>query len=282
MSNPKWANRAFIFSIGLLFSTAITTAQQQWQDILSKSNNFNEIVDHAQQFFQGAHTERSLGATGSGEEEADGDFVKFMRWKTYWQDLLQPDGSLGDPTTYWRSQLAARADPASLTGPYRNITWSNISHHDYLEGQIGMGRTTSMAFHPIDPKTFYVGSALGGIWKTTDGGTSYTPLGDQLPYMAVSSIVVDQANPNVLYIALSDHIPNGTPAIGVYKSIDGGQHWLPTSLQFETGEKVNIYRMVAASDNSSKIFVATSVGLYRTDDGFSTDTAPVKTYGCTE
>ncbi|MEM9837049.1 MAG: T9SS type A sorting domain-containing protein, partial [Bacteroidota bacterium] len=112
------------------------------------------------------------------------------------------------------------------------------------------------------------GAAIGGIWKTTNGGQSYTPLGDDLPFLAVSSIVVNQNNPNTIYIAISDHVPYGPSGIGVYKSTNGGATWNPTSLSFNFNQNIRIYRMEADPKNANKIFVATSDGVYRTTNGF--------------
>ena len=87
-----------------------------------------------------------------------------------------------------------------------NLEWTNISYTEDLGVQIGLGRTTSIAFHPTDTLTFYVAAPIGGVWKTTDGGKNYIPLGDELPYLAVSSILIDQENPDNIYIALGDHV----------------------------------------------------------------------------
>lgn len=75
-----------------------------------------------------------------------------------------------------------------------------MSYEDYIVSQIGLGRTTLIGFHPSIATTFYVGAAIGGIWRTTDGGQSYTPLGDDLPHMAVNSIIVRQDASHILYI----------------------------------------------------------------------------------
>ena len=98
---------------------------------------------------------------------------------------------------------------SSILNPYENEPWTNISNNDFITGQISLGRTTSLAFHPTDPNIFYVGAAIGGIWKTTDGGQHYTALGDDLPYLAISSIIIDQDNPNIIYVSISDHVGYG-------------------------------------------------------------------------
>ena len=55
-----------------------------------------------------------------------------------------------------------------------------------------MGRTTDVAFHPTDPDTFFVGSPRGGVWKTTDGGATYQPISDGLPFVSIAASSPDQ------------------------------------------------------------------------------------------
>ena len=65
-------------------------------------------------------------------------------------------------------------------------------------GNVG-GRTRSFLIHPSDPNTMYAGSVGGGVWKTTDGGASWTPLSDFLPSIGISAMAMDPKNPDVLY-----------------------------------------------------------------------------------
>ena len=61
-----------------------------------------------------------------------------------------------------------------------------------------------MAFHPTDISAFWVGSAGGGLWKTTDAGGTWNALTDDLPVLGISDIAIDYTNPNVIYIATGD------------------------------------------------------------------------------
>lgn len=92
------------------------------------------------------------------------------------------------------------------------------------------GRVTAIASDPRDltGKTLYMGGADGGVWKTTDGGVSWTALFDYQPLVSIGSIVVDPVtNPSTVYVGTGEDNYGGDNVYGagVYKSIDGGSTW---------------------------------------------------------
>ena len=89
------------------------------------------------------------------------------------------------------------------------------------------GRVADMAVDPGDPNTFYVASAGGGVWKTTDGGGSYVPLTDYLGDTAMGSIAVAKSQPSVIYAGTGEANNSGDSkyGIGLLKSTDGGATW---------------------------------------------------------
>lgn len=266
----------FLLTI-LLTLTSHIASQEDMSAIMTSSNSFKVLCQQADDYFKNKHPNKSFKDLSIGEYR-DGEYVKYMRWQSFWKDHLNPDGTLGDLSSHITMPSASRS---STGNPYDTVTYTNISNAEYITGQISMGRTTSLAFHPTDVNTFYVGAAIGGIWKTTDGGQSYVPLGDDLPYLAVSAIIVDQDNPDVIYIGVSDHVWYGPPGIGVYKSIDGGSTWNSTALNFSFNDNVRIYWLAADPNNSSKLYATTSAGLYVTTDGFSS-VSQINTLNCTE
>ncbi len=259
-----------LFSYLLFFFCLSLGAQERLEDVLRSSKHFQEIVVEAERYFQQKYPDLSPWELSSGEHK-DGEFVKFMRWRSYWEKSLLPDGTLGDPTAYFIDKSKQKG-LNKTESPYANVPWTNISYLGYIDDQIGLGRTTSMAFHPTDATTFYVGAAIGGLWKTSDGGQSYIPLGDELPFLAVSSVVVDQQNPSTLYIAVSDHLWYGPQGIGIYKSTDDGATWQATALNFDFGDDIRIYWIEPDPTNPQKMLVATANGIYLTTNGFSTVT----------
>lgn len=260
----KYAVLTFCFTL----LTVLGFSQRSFQEILSENltRNFGEIVAQAEQYFQNKYPGKTAFELSQGEHR-DGEFVKYMRWRTFWKSRLEKDGTLADLSKYHRLNAGEELNFRS-NGPYDDLEWANISYKVDLGVQIGLGRTNSLAFHPTDSNTFYVGAAIGGIWKTTDGGQSYIPLGDDLPYLAVSAILVNSSNPEHIYIAISDRVWYGPSSIGVYKSTDGGNTWQETALSFDFSNNVRIYWMEAQPGNPEVMLVGTSLGLYKTNDAF--------------
>ncbi len=69
----------------------------------------------------------------------------------------------------------------------------------------GMGRINTVAFHPTDSNTLWVGVAQGGVWKSTNGGQSWRPLTDDLPILRISDIAIDYFDPDIIYISIGDY-----------------------------------------------------------------------------
>lgn len=95
------------------------------------------------------------------------------------------------------------------------------------------GRVNALAYDPTNESIMYAGSAGGGVWKTIDGGNNWVPLSDAWADLHVSSIAIDPASHNTIYVGtgdyqgsttLGDGAGNGYGA-GIMKSTDGGAHW---------------------------------------------------------
>src|ERR1051326_3901413 len=97
-----------------------------------------------------------------------------------------------------------------------------------LVGPSRGGRVTTVTGVPSQPKTFYMGVASGGLFKTTDSGVPWTPITDgKIPLGSTGSVAVADSDPNVIYLGTgSDSVrSNVSTGRGVYKSTDGGETW---------------------------------------------------------
>jgi photosystem II stability/assembly factor-like uncharacterized protein len=235
--------------------------------------NFNVIKAAAEKRFAkemtNANEKSQSFNNNSGPVEKENDYLKFKRWENYWKDRVMPDGSF--PDIVEQSALHKSLQNAIKNKSGTAISnWVNISQTSATGGYHGMGRAISIAFHPTNPNIYWVGAPKGGIWKTIDGGQSYSPLGDNLPVSSVGTIVVNKTNPDIIYVTIGDYGGLWDYGLGVYKTTDGGITWAPTGLVSPYASSVVYNAMCMSPTNPNVILVARSNGLFRTSDGGTT------------
>ncbi|MCU0433996.1 MAG: T9SS type A sorting domain-containing protein [Bacteroidia bacterium] len=227
---------------------------------VNEGDNFAQICAKADAFWT---RPGPVAAQNNAPPFTDNAYHAYQRWKWYWHTRLDENGNFPDV-------VAAQAEADALRSNQRmsvNPSWNFISQTVCDGGYNGMGRTTCIAFHPTNANTFYVGAPIGGLWKTTDGGQTYTPLTDALPYVSVGSCLVDPVNPNNIYISVGDHQGWWNYSLGIYKSTDGGATWNTTGLSWQLSQGRAISGMVMDPNNAQIIYAATSNGLYKTVNG---------------
>jgi photosystem II stability/assembly factor-like uncharacterized protein len=138
-------------------------------------------------------------------------------------------------------------------------------------GNIG-GRTRSLVIHPATPNTMWLGSVSGGVWKTTNGGTSWSPNTDFLSNLAVNCMAIDPAHPNTLYAGTGEGFPfnDARRGFGIFKTTDGGDHWDQLTSTIPTDEVPFfrwVNRLAISPANPQLVLAATQFGLARSQDG---------------
>ena len=137
-----------------------------------------------------------------------------------------------------------------------------------------MGRVTDVEGLPSPSKTFYVASAAGGVWKTTNNGTTFQSVWDNPRVSAMGDIGISPSDPNQVWVGTGEEDSRNSisPGSGIYKSTDGGQTWTFKGLK----ESQAIGRIVVHPTNPNIVYVAAlghiwgankDRGLYRTTDG---------------
>src|SRR3990172_4193004 len=123
------------------------------------------------------------------------------------------------------------------------------------------GRISDIAVHPTDPKTWYVAVASGGVWKTTNAGTTWSPIFDSQSSYSIANVVIDPKNPNVVWVGTGENNAQRSVAYGdgVYKSIDGGRTWENVGLK----RSEHIGKIAIDPRNSDVVYVAAQGPLYR-------------------
>jgi photosystem II stability/assembly factor-like uncharacterized protein len=179
--------------------------------------------------------------------------------------------------------LSAQSRPAqpSLQGaPMLASVDTSLLHglHFRMVGPPRGGRVTTVTGVPSEPRTFYMGVASGGLFRTTDAGASWVPITDgKVPVASMGSVAVAESDPNTIYLGTgSDDIrSNVSTGRGIYKTTDGGQTWSFIGL-YDAGQigAVRIHptntnvAWVAAIGNAFK--PNSERGVYKTTDGGKT------------
>ncbi len=167
--------------------------------------------------------------------------------------------------------LAAQAPPPDLASAANSLTLRSIGP------AIMGGRIADVAVHPVDRTTWYVAAGSGGVWKTTDAGTTFTPVFDSQPSYSIGEITIDPSNPETVWVGTGENVSGRHVGWGdgVYRSRDAGKTWQRTGLQ----KSEHIGRILVDPGNSDIVLVAAEGplwaeggerGVYRTTDGGAT------------
>nr|WP_299344181.1 thrombospondin type 3 repeat-containing protein [Allomuricauda sp.] len=192
----------------------------------------------------------------------------FKRWENYWQHFVDNEGYLPSPEEVWNS-WKSKENSSKTPNPTSN--WSQIGPNSTGISAIGLpgiGRINAIAVDPNDADTWYTGAPAGGIWKTTNAGSTWTNLFDDFPQIGVSGIAIDPNNSNIVYITTGDDDAADSYSVGVFKSLDGGDTWNETGLN-PSNSDINLIMNEITIDptNSNVLWVGSSNGLYKSLDG---------------
>ena len=136
------------------------------------------------------------------------------------------------------------------------------------------GRVVDLAVVESETSTFYAASATGGLWKTTDGGTTFTPVFQNEAVPSLGCVTVSQSNPNVVWVGTGEATNRQSSGWGngVYKSTDAGKSWTNMGLN----DSEHIGRVILHPSNPDIVYVAAlghlwgankERGLYKSTDG---------------
>src|SRR5437763_4328298 len=165
-----------------------------------------------------------------------------------------------------RMPTYSTARAARLTGDDYSIQAELSEWVQLGPGNIG-GRTRCLLINPRTPEVIYASGVAGGDWKTTNAGDSWQPLDDLLPNLAVSSMVMDPADPNVIYAGTGEGFSNSDArrGAGIVKTTDGGATW--TYLQSTTNSDFFFVNDLVISRSTQRIYAGTSTGVWVSSDG---------------
>lgn len=151
------------------------------------------------------------------------------------------------------SDLWTNIGPKAISMTGSGLTWGNVS-----------GRARGLAVDPADPDVVYIGAAAGGIWKTNDGGGTWSDISGDFTLLTFGAIAIDPNNTNTIYAGTGEaryfFNQQTYEGDGLYKSVDGGSSWSDIS---DGSWTVTQFSDIAISPhNSNHILVALGSGNY--------------------
>jgi photosystem II stability/assembly factor-like uncharacterized protein len=136
------------------------------------------------------------------------------------------------------------------------------------------GRVTAIDVVTENPDVMYVGTASGGLWKSTSGGIKWNPIFDKELTASIGAVAIQQSNPSVIWVGTGEGNPRNSlnGGFGVYKSLDGGKTWKAMGLE----KTRHIHRVIIDPTDPNTVYVGAigspwgihpERGVYKTTDG---------------
>lgn len=277
-----------IIIIILLLCFIMKGVQSQVPDALKVriegKTKLTDIMREVEDFYKDdkdAHQEKE----SNNEEEFENDYLRWKRWEYYNSSRLDENGNI--ITNVNRKiydgfkQYKAPPPPETNQQQVSYSIWNAFGPTTVTRYGVGYnsghGRVNCIAFHPTLANYLICGTPQGGIWKSTNNGTSWFSLTDNLPSSAIGGLVWDRTNSNVIYALTGDgDASNGglvsgygynVPSLGVFKSTDGGGTWTLTGdFPSVTGNFYG-YKLMQHPTSANTLFAATTAGIYKTTNG---------------
>ena len=264
-----------IFTCFVLLFYSLESNGQVWMDAqqeatsdgkLQPKKNFYEVQKSFNAYW------KDKVEPGKGKIPKAKGYKQFKRWEWFWEQRVGKDGVFPKSSVImeeWEKYLAEHPEAKEsqqrqqnstkglstgtdfVTDASSNGNWASLGPSSSTGGYSGVGRLNCVAFHPTDPNIIWVGAPAGGLWKSTNGGISWTTLTDNLPVIGVSSIVINPSNPNIMYIATGDRDAGDTHSVGVLKSTNGGVTWSSTGLSYSVISNVLVKELIIHPTNNS-------------------------------
>ncbi len=190
------------------------------------------------------------------------------RWRRL--ALVDEHGAI-PPNALQRALQQKQALVATHQSKTQTQTWKELGPSNFS------GRSRCVVIDPANPQRMWMGSVGGGIWRSLDGGQSWTPVGDKLPSIAVTCMVLDPNDNKTLYAGTGEGYFNGDGLAGqgVYKSTDGGTTW--SQLAGTSGWTWSHVNRIAVCPGNSNLILVTQQygGIFRSTDGGKTFSNPL-------
>lgn len=221
--------------------------------------------------------EKNAASSTIGDEDEGKvpGYMQYKRWEWFVEPRVYPSGDrsvFAQGSKTMAEEILNNKKQGGGIGTYSQGNWINLGPLTAVPtGGGGAGRLNCVEVDPANPNIIWVGAPSGGIWKSTDGGLTWSTNTDHLATLGITDIAIDPTNSNIMYAATGDGEPaNGgnvdTYSLGVIKSTDGGNTWNITGLSFLVTQNRAMNRIIINPVNPNIVFCGASDGVYRSLD----------------
>jgi hypothetical protein len=227
---------------------------------MQESKNFYDIKAYYETLFKDFQNKKETSTSPSGEpgeSDQDNSWKIFKRWENFYEPRVYPSGEMNYEQNIFEEYQKIKTEKSNIRNEQTNESWSPIGPNAVPQYG-GIGRINAVAFDPNDTNIIWVGTPSGGLWKSNDGGITWTTNTDLLPVLGVSEIIIDPSNPNIMYIAMGDRDAGDTQSIGILKSTDGGVTWVTTGLSYTIYDFFSIRRILIHPQQTNILIAATN------------------------
>lgn len=229
---------------------------------------FNTWEDAQQKRQVQSHEPAKEIETNDNEAEMPG-YALFKRWEYFMAPRVYPTGKPFDPTIAYK-EYQKYLQQQNTQRTQATPAWKLLGPVNAIPSNGGAGRVNTVRFNPLNPKTMYIGAPDGGLWKSYNGGASWSTNTDQLAVIGVSDLVFAPGDTNVMYIATGDGDHSDSYSIGILKSKDNGKTWYTTGLSFAVSSGITIRRLIIDPTNAKVLYAASTNGIYKSTDSAAT------------
>ncbi len=281
-----------LFLIAIFFIAVNKSVAQSWVTMMNDPNaNFYDVQKEFYKYWE--DKEKNTGfnpnkqplnppaptkggsatpSTSSPDKSASAGWKQFKRWEAFVEPRVYPSGDrsqMQSAINQYQQDLNAAGgmksggEPSTMTA-----NWVPLGPTTIPTSGGGAGRINCVRFQPGSTTIIYAGAPAGGLWKSTDGGATWTMWNtDALAAIGVTDLAIDPTNVDVMYMASGDGFAGDTYSLGVLKSTDGGLTWNNTGLSWAVSNIRVIRKLLIDPSNTQIVHAATSNGIYRTTDG---------------
>jgi photosystem II stability/assembly factor-like uncharacterized protein len=251
---------------------------------LQGKDNFNDVWQTVSDHYQSMNLDSN--------KVAYREFKKWNRWAWWAVRNIDENGKIinnqNEVARTYNSIAEQKSTDRSNTGGWYSL---GTNSYTYLSGNIvGTGRVDRIIFHPINPNILYVASSGGGLWKSTDQGSTWNCLTNSLPNCGVTGVALDESDPsgNTIFIATGDGDSSDggfvnsyqfrKSSYGILKTTNGGITWkVLGNSQTQMGSR-RPYKLIQVKGFPNRLICATTSGiLLSTDGGLTWNISPATT-----